>query len=376
MRILADENIPFVKQAFGAFAEVKTQNGRCFNPADVQVADVLLVRSVTRVDQALLAGSRVQFVASATAGVDHVDLDYLREAGIGFAAAPGSNANAVAEYVLSVVLSLYQRGIWEARQNVLGIIGCGHVGSRLRVLMTALGWTCLVYDPPLQAQNNLNDILWADFEMVLQADIISLHVPLEHDGPYPTHHMIDAAALARINPEALLVNTARGAVVDNRALKRHLSSHRQAVVLDVWENEPEIDTDLLSMLAIGTPHIAGYSYDARLKGTEQVYQAFCTYFGMRADFEFKEESGQSLTLQAQHPVLHQIRQAVLAAYDVRQDHRRLKIESEQNADSGAVFDRLRKTYPVRREFSNYRIVPDSGVAVDELQKFGFRIAVE
>lgn len=373
MRILADENIPFVKQAFSAFGDVQTQNGRCFNPADVRAADVLLIRSVTKVDQALLAGSRVRFVASATAGIDHVDQVYLRNRDIGFAAAAGSNANAVAEYVLSAVLSLTGHGRWETRQNVMGIIGCGHVGSRLRALMTALGWTCLVYDPPLQAENQLNDILWVDFESVLQADIISLHVPLKRGGSYPSYHMIDATALECINPNAILINTARGAVIDNSALKRHLSAQEQVVVLDVWENEPEIDPALLSRLAIGTPHIAGYSYDARLKGVESIYQAFCNYFNFQIGFEFEEKFKKVLSLQWHKDLFSQIRQGVLAAYDVCQDHRRLKAVCEQSTQVGVEFDRLRKTYPVRREFSHYQIAAEIGPAAEYLQKLGFGV---
>ncbi len=361
MKIIADENIPCVEQAFSTLGEVKLLPGRAMCARDVRAADILLVRSVTRVDEHLLRDSRVRFVGSATIGFDHVDRDYLRDRGIGFATAPGSNATSAAEYVISALLVLARRKKFRLVDKTAGIIGCGNVGARVHARLTALGVDCVVNDPPLQALGGHDDFVGLDD--ILQADIISVHVPLTRAGTHPTFHLIDADFMRRLKPGAILINTARGAVTDNRALDELLAVRDDlSVVLDVWEGEPAINTALLQKVALGTPHIAGYSLDGKLRGTEMIYQAVCKHFNLPAHWQAADElpAGQLLVVSA--PALtgsEIIRKAVLHAYDVRADDRRLrKLLSMDPAERPAYFDRLRKEYPLRREFAAITLVPE------------------
>jgi erythronate-4-phosphate dehydrogenase len=266
MRIVADANIPCVEEAFEAFGEVVVLPGRAITAEAVREAEVLLVRSVTPVNESLLAGSRVRFVATATIGTDHVDSGYLARRGIGFASAAGCNANAVAEYVVAALLELAQRHRYRLRDRTLGVIGVGNVGSRVVRYARALGMRVLRNDPPLGL-----------LEPALQADIVTLHVPLDAT----TRHMLGWENLRGFT----LINTARGAVVDNAALLKALDANRiAAAVLDVWENEPQVMPELLDVVDLGTPHIAGYSWDGKINGTRMIYEACCRYFGWPASW--------------------------------------------------------------------------------------------
>ena len=355
MKIVADENIPCVEQAFASLGEVTLVAGRELQARQLRDADILLVRSVTRVDAGLLDGSPVRFVGSATIGFDHVDLDYLQAHGIGFATAPGSNATSAAEYVVSALLALSERQQFDLAGKCVGIIGCGNVGSRVRHKLAALGVECLVNDPPLQEQGGGRDFVGLD--EILGTDIITLHVPLTHTGRHPTFHLIDEAFMARLRPHATLVNTARGAAVDNRALVRLLAARPDlSVVLDVWEGEPAIDVALLQKVALGTPHIAGYSLDGKLRGTDMIYRAVCGHFGLAGPWQAAVglPDSESLDLAGMDETdrVACLRRAVFHCYDVRRDDRRLReLLTLEPAERPGHFDRLRRDYPVRREFS-------------------------
>ena len=380
MKIIADENIPCVEQAFASLGEVTLLPGRGMQAADVRDADVLLVRSVTRVDASLLDNSPVRFVGSATIGFDHVDRDYLQERGIGFSTAPGSNATSAAEYVVSVLMVLSAQQGFELAGKTVGIIGCGNVGSRVRQRLTALGMRCLVNDPPLEAQGVQDDFV--SLEAALQADIVTLHVPLERAGQFPTFHLVNTTQLQQLVPGAIFINTARGAVADNRALDDALE-HRDdlTVVLDVWENEPAISTGLLQKVALGTPHIAGYSIDGKLRGTGMIYRAVCNHFDKPVQWHATDAMAAApayrLTRDAEAGVLATLREAVLSVYDVREDDARLRETlALPDAERSAAFDALRKNYPIRREFSESTIQMrhpgnETGML---LGKLGFRIA--
>jgi erythronate-4-phosphate dehydrogenase len=355
MKIIADENIPAVAQAFGTLGEVTLLPGRSLRASDVRAADVLLVRSVTRVGRELLEGSRVRFVASATIGFDHVDRDYLESRSIGFATAPGSNATSAAEYVVSALLALGEREGSTLPECRVGIVGCGNVGSRVRDRLASLGCECLVNDPPLLERGGHDDFV--ELGELLQADIISLHVPLERAGPHPTWHLIDGAFLRRMKPGAVLINTARGAVVDNAGLDAVLAQRRDLrAILDVWEGEPAIAANLLEKVTLGTAHIAGYSLDGKLRGTEMIYRAACDHFGCAARWSAADVLPAAETLDMRDGALGaapaRLREAVFHVYDARADDARLRglLELPQEKRA-AAFDRLRKDYPVRREFA-------------------------
>jgi len=379
MKIIADENIPAVAQAFGTLGEVTLLPGRNLKARDVCTADVLLVRSVTRVGGELLEGSRVRFVGSATIGFDHVDRDYLQSRAIGFATAPGSNATSAAEYVVSALLALGEREGFSLARRTVGIVGCGNVGSRVRDRLAALGCDCLVNDPPLRERGGHDEFV--DLDDILQADIISVHVPLEKTGRHPTWHLFDETVLRRMKPDTVLINTSRGAVVDNAALDALLARRRDLrVVLDVWEGEPAIEMRLLEKVALGTAHIAGYSLDGKLRGTEMIYRAACDFLGRAPHWDA------TTVLPAANPLdlrglpggddLERVRTAVFHTYDIRMDDERLRgLLRLPPAERPAGFDRLRKEYPIRREFAatSVRVERGAGALAKLLRGIGFHV---
>ncbi len=369
MKILADENMPLVREWFGRHGEVLTRPGRAIDANAVREVDVLLVRSVTRVDAALLAGSRVKFVGSATSGYDHIDRDGLAAAGIHFAHAPGCNAGAVVQYVLSVCCAL--RPDW--RRRVVGIVGCGAVGGRLYSVLTALGVSCRVHDPLLSDRDGIPDLTDLG-EVVRAADILCLHTPLTYTGPFPTFHMVDDRVLAALKPGCLLINAARGAVVDNAALRRRLTAAiGLTVALDVWEGEPAIDPDLCQRVAIATPHIAGYSQEGRVNGTRAVYEAFCAWRGV-PPIPPVPGASQPLVLAGG---LDPLADAVLATFDVRAEHRRMAVATAGGAAIAEVFDQLRRTSPERREFGHFQItVTGNDPLAADLRRLGFEVGAE
>jgi erythronate-4-phosphate dehydrogenase len=371
-RILADENIPLVKNAFGSLGAVRTVPGRSITAAEVQAADVLLVRSVTDVDAALLDGSDVQFVGSATIGTDHIDQAYLQECSIAFAHAPGSNADSVADYVIAALMRLAVRHRTALRGKTIGIVGRGNIGGRLARRLPALGMNVLANDPPLAeaAEDAGTSHDFASLEVVLErADIITLHVPLTHGGPHATHHLFDEETLRRMRPGAWLLNTSRGPVVDNAALRRVLDDgHLGASALDVWENEPTPDPDLMRRVDIATPHIAGYAYDGKVRGTVMLYEALCDHLGVPETWSPaaapRPKDGHPLVATPPDPALPEgeaLDHVVRSMYEIRADDTRLRATLEEPPDErGAAFSRLRKEYPRRREFSRF-VIPAGAV---------------
>lgn len=263
MKIVVDENMPYAEALFGRLGEVVAVRGRPLPAAALVGADALMVRSVTTVNQALLAGQRVRFVGTATAGTDHVDTAWLAQAGIGFSAAPGCNAIAVVEYVFSALMLLAERDGFALRDKTVGIVGVGNVGSRLQRRLTALGIRTLLCDPP-RADRGDDEQFHSLADLQREADIITFHTPLNKSGPYRTLHLADADFLRGLPPGRILINAGRGAVVDNAALLQALEAGQDLrVVLDVWEPEPMLSLPLLARVDIATPHIAGYSLEGK-----------------------------------------------------------------------------------------------------------------
>jgi erythronate-4-phosphate dehydrogenase len=379
MLIVADENIARVREAFAGFGEVRTLPGRSLSAAEVRDADVLLVRSVTPVGRELLAGSRVRFVGSATIGTDHLDIDYLDANGIAWSAAPGCNATAVAEYVLSALAAL--DGVLERLLSggVVGVIGLGNVGSRLAGRLRRLGIRCIGYDPLLDGDTV--HLPLCDLDPVLAADVVCCHVPLTRGGEFPTLHMLDAPHLARLRPGAVLLNAGRGGAVDGIALAELLRRRTDLrAVLDVWEGEPAIDRSLLGLVELGTPHIAGYSVDGKLAGTLQILEACARHCRWQLAAEpLVAEAAPSIAIDDELSGAALLRHAIHAVYDVRADDRALRdrLGAATAAAVGVEFDQLRKSYPPRREFAAVRI--DNWGALSEgnrnlLRALGFGVA--
>ncbi len=271
MKIVADENIPFARELFSEFGELTLLPGRHMRVEDVVDADALLVRSVTPVNEALLKQSKVKFVGTCTIGVDHLDIAYLQENEIRYASAPGCNANAVAQYVLS---ALAKQQKLDSSKNVV-VVGGGNVGSRVYKQLKALGMSCVCVDPFIQSKD---DMSFAQFDAIYDADIICVHTPFTVSGDFPTQHMFNQEVISKLKPGALLLNAGRGGVVDSQALLNQLQlGQRLTVVLDVWENEPGINAQLLQKVDIGTPHIAGYSFEGRVTGSLMIFRALCQF---------------------------------------------------------------------------------------------------
>jgi len=361
MKIVADANIPFVGECFSSVGEVEVFGGRRITADVLADADVLLVRSITPVNADLLAASKVRFVATATIGVDHVDIDYLQGRGIGFASAPGSNANSAAEYVVAGLLEVgAKRGIELAGKSI-GIIGVGNVGSRVASKCAALGMEVRLNDPPLARESP--DAKYVGIEELFGCDFITLHTPLTLEGRDRTYHLADERFFRSLKKGCVFVNASRGGVADSGALKSAIGAGRLgAAVLDVWEGEPEIDAELLKMVDIGTPHIAGYSLDGKIAGMIMIYEAACEYFGVEAkygvgDFLPAPAVGELRAGAEAKPDEETIRDAVRAVYDIMGDDARLRaLPDVSREEAGAFFDNLRKEYPVRREFGNTRVI--------------------
>ena len=380
MKIIADANIPFVAECFSSIGEVKVAGGREITPGIVGDADVLLVRSITPVGADLLTGSKVRFVATATIGFDHIDVDFLRRNNIGFASAPGSNANSAAEYVIAGLLEMGRKYEIDLEEKSIGIIGVGNVGSRVANKCAALGMQIYLNDPPLQRDTGEGKYLL--LKELFDCDFITLHTPLTFEGVDKTYHLADEKFFKSLKERCVFVNASRGGVVDSEALKTAIRSGRlRAVLLDVWENEPNIDMELLETVDIGTPHIAGYSLDGKIAGMIMIYKAVCEYFGLEAEFEIEDFLPEPAVRQLRIETSTNNEQDALAdavqkIYNIREDDARLRRVCDKPVEKrGEFFDSLRKNYPVRREFQNTRIVSESSCKsiADKLAGIGFKI---
>ena len=383
MKIVADENIPFVREAFSALGEVTAMPGRAMTADALAGAEVLLVRSITKVNAELLDGSGIRFVGTATIGEDHVDKAYLARHGIGFASAPGCNANSVGQYIVSVLLTLAESFEFSLEGLRLGIVGVGNVGSRVFGKATALGMKCVLNDPPLAAATK-GDV-YRPIEEIHDCDIVTLHVPLTQEGPHATHHLAGERFLWNMRPGSILINSSRGPVVDEAALRGALESgHIRACVMDVWEGEPAIDAAMLERAFLGTPHIAGYSFDGKVNGTRQVYESACRFLDMRPQWDPSPllpppECPEVIVDGESADPFDALRAAVYAVYDVRKDDQAMRalLDADESERPG-LFDQLRKEYPRRREFFNTkaRIKPENEELRTRLAGIGFNFEEE
>ncbi len=377
MKIVADSKILFAREAFADVADVSVVETQAISPAILRDADALVIRSETRADEHLLGGSPVKFVATSTIGIDHVDTGYLQRRGIGFASAPGSNANSVAEYLVAALLVLAARQGTSLRGKAIGVVGVGNVGKIVVRYARALGLSVLQNDPPLARETG--DPVFLPLDELMNADIVTLHVPLTKAGVDRTYHLFDADRIRRMKPGSVLINTSRGSVVETEGIKGALrSGHLAAGVLDVWEEEPAIDVELLALAALGTSHIAGYSYDGKVNGVVMIHKAMCEYFGLHSAWTAPTDAGGGLQGPIPVSANADFEAALLAAiktcYDIEIDDRDLRTLLRLPAPERAkYFRRLRAEYRVRREFPNYWVViPDDNMLLrDVFRTLGF-----
>jgi len=370
VKILVDENMPYAGELFSRLGDVQAVRGRPL-PAEALVgADALMVRSVTKVNAELLSGTSVRFVGTATAGTDHVDDKWLSDNDIGFSAAPGCNAIAVVEYVFSALMMLAERDGFDLREKTVGIVGVGNVGSRLNRRLRALGVQTLLCDPPSAAKGDAETFYPLE-KLVQDADILTFHTPLNKTGDDKTLHLVDADLLAALPENRILINAARGPIVDNAALLAALKNGKKlSVILDVWEPEPELSLALLDLVDIGTPHIAGYSLEGKARGTTQVFEAYSEFIGQPQHVALSEllpvPEMASVTV---HGALDQakLKRLMHLVYDVRRDDAPLR----RVAGQAGEFDRLRKHYQERREWSSLCVKCDDNASVELLNALGF-----
>ncbi|WP_322844247.1 4-phosphoerythronate dehydrogenase PdxB [Pseudomonas sp. B33.4] len=359
MLIVADENIPLLDAFFAGFGEIRRVPGRSIDRATVEQADVLLVRSVTNVNRALLEGSKVRFVGTCTIGTDHLDLEYFSEAGITWSSAPGCNARGVVDYVLGSLMTLAEIEGVDLTQRTYGVVGAGEVGGRLIKVLKGLGWNVKVCDPPRQAAEGGD---YVSLEQIIeQCDVISLHTPLTRSGDGATWHLFEQLRLQQLKPGAWLINAARGPVVDNAALRNVLLDREDLqAVLDVWEAEPEVDVALAELCVLATPHIAGYSLDGKQRGTAQIYQAYCEFIAQPARIQLADLLPSpwlsQVTLHADSDPAWALAMLCRGVYDPRRDDADFRRSLVGNVgEQRAAFDVLRKQYPVRREIEGLKV---------------------
>ncbi|WWO99117.1 MAG: DUF3410 domain-containing protein [Candidatus Dasytiphilus stammeri] len=376
MKILVDENIPHAYKLFSKIGKVLLISGRKIPKDLLDIADALLVRSVTKVDATLLEGKNIKFVGTTTAGTDHIDENFLRNNGIFFAAAPGCNAIAVAEYVISAILTLAERDNFSLKDRIIGIIGVGHVGYCLHKKLLALGIRTILCDPPLAARRQ-QGIFSSLNEVVCQADILTLHTPLLTQGPWKTQYLFNSTLLSSLKPNSILINASRGPVVENLALLELLKNRNDlSIVLDVWENEPALSLSLLDKVDIGTAHIAGYTLEGRMRGTIQILTALRQFLGQPQPL---------VTLKKLLPIakIHYVRmngklnqvtltRLVHLVYNIRYDDALLR-KTIQNPSG---FDLLRKKYRERREWSSLDIQCNNANTASILKNIGFNAFYE
>ncbi len=356
MKAVVDENIFDLDGTFAPRLELFKKHGRAITASDLDDADVLLVRAVTRVDEALLARSPVRFVGTVTIGTDHLDTDWFEEAGITWASAPGSNADAAAQYTLGMILLACRRLGRDPRSQRVGIIGHGNVGRRLHALLDALGLDCVIRDPKRASGGELPDV---PLEAALGCDVVCLHTPLTRDGPWPTAGLIDADTLAAMPAGALLVNSARGGVVDEKALQAALDRGAVHAALDVWPREPTIAPALLEAATVASPHVAGYSLEGKARGTRMILDAFLDGLG-EASAAGEATSGDDAPaerLELPPDAVDGVTDAVIAATRVERDDRWMR---EANPLTPEVFDALRRAHTPRHEFSRIAVRAPAG----------------
>ena len=348
MKIIADENLAFTDYFFSEFGKVEHRGGRLLQHEDVQDADALVIRSVTKVNHALIDHSALKFVGSATIGTDHMDLAALQQQGIAWSNAPGCNAQAVTEYVITALLHLRPELLQQEQKFILGIIGLGNVGRRLAHMAKLLDWQVIGYDPYVQLDQIENVSL---DELLQRSHAISIHVPLTKTGDYPTYHLINAQTLAYLSDQTILINSARGPVIEEAALIEDIQKTQRQVVLDVFEHEPVISEQLLDLVSLVTPHIAGYSLEGKARGTQMVYQAFCQHFGFQAKKTFESQLPVCKSYFQNFPLKQALQQHLSEIYDIQRDDQHLRACIKNGKVDQQAFDRLRKEYPLRREWA-------------------------
>ncbi|OFY61433.1 MAG: erythronate-4-phosphate dehydrogenase [Bacteroidetes bacterium RBG_13_42_15] len=373
MRIIADDKIPFLKGVLEPFAEVTYLPGNQINRTNIMGSDALLVRTRTRCNSELLAGTPVKYIGTATIGFDHIDTAFCEENNIKWISAPGCNSSSVQQYIAAALLRISAESGLSLKGRTIGIVGVGNVGSKVQNLANVLGMNVLLNDPPRERKEGKNNFVGLD-QLLIESDIITLHVPLNMDGEDRTFHMFNNEVFSKVKRRCWLINSSRGEVVETEALKNALSGERiGGAVIDVWEREPEIDIPLMHMAFLATPHIAGYSADGKANGTAMIVKNLCESFNIPLTSWYPSEVPGThdpvLEIDCAGKTSEEIvRKAVNHTYNIVEDDVRLRFDPSR-------FEKERENYPVRREFSYYSINLNDGNEEAEklLRDLGFKV---
>jgi erythronate-4-phosphate dehydrogenase len=371
MKIYYEDSMPYAAEFFSDLGESVKFSHKTITPEMIADADVLLTRSTTKVTPSLLAkANKLKFVGTATAGTDHVDKDFLQTKGIPFVSAGGCNAVAVAEYVLSTLFVMAAKYDWQVPGKTVGIVGAGHVGTALTKHLSALGIDYKLCDPPLQDAGDPRSFV--NMEEIMQCDVITLHVPWIKDGLYPTENMFNADRLSQLSDEQILINACRGEVLDNHgALDLFEQGRKFRLVLDVWDNEPDINFDLIPHTSLATAHIAGHTIEGKARGTEMLYTALCELLEVSpvkilSDY-LPVAKPSSIEMQNNQDYWYGMSDLILDVYNISDDDSQFK----DNVDSGEKFRYIRKHYPIRREFSAIKVNTGNFVHSKAIYDLGF-----
>jgi erythronate-4-phosphate dehydrogenase len=373
VRIIADDKIPFLKGVLEPFAEVTYLPGNQINRDSALGSDALLVRTRTKCNSELLNGTGVKFIGTATIGFDHIDTDYCEKNNIKWTNAPGCNSSSVQQYIAAALLRIAAESGFSLKDRTLGIIGVGYVGSKVQKLANAFGMKVILNDPPRERKEGKGNFVNLE-HLLHESDIITIHVPLNMEGPDKTFHLFGDETFGMVKKGSWLINSSRGEVVDTESLKNALSGEKIAgAVIDVWEREPEIDIPLMHMAFLATPHIAGYSADGKANGTAMIVRFLCESFAIPLTDWYPSEvpisQGPWMTIDCNRKSTGEIvRNAVFHAYNIVEDDIRLRFDPSR-------FEKERENYPVRREFSYYTInLKDGNEEIEKLLKdLGFNI---
>ena len=376
MKVIIDDKIPYIKGALEPFAEVIYLPGSKTTPEVVKDADAIITRTRTHCNEKLLSGSSVKFIATATIGYDHIDTGYCERNNIRWTNAPGCNSSSVEQYIASALMVLSDKKGINLSEKTIGIVGVGNVGSKVARIAEILGMKVLLNDPPRARSEGHAGFVELD-HILETADIITLHVPLNMEGIDKTYHLADESFFAKMRNNPILINSCRGEVVDTPALKEAIKSGRvSGAVIDCWEKEPNIDLELLGLVDLATPHIAGYSKDGKANGTSMSVQALSRFFGLGIDnwvcqnIELPDVT--EIVIDGENKSEQEIlSEAVLATYDIRRDDQQLR-------NSVETFEKQRGDYPVRREFPVFTVNAKniSEKTKEKLRKIGFKVNVK
>ncbi|MBL7971978.1 MAG: 4-phosphoerythronate dehydrogenase PdxB [Prolixibacteraceae bacterium] len=373
MKVVIDDKIPYIRGAFESSAEVVYLPGSKTTPEVVKDADAIVTRTRTICNEKLLAGSSVKFIATATIGYDHIDTDYCETAGIKWTNAPGCNSKSVEQYIASTLMVLAETRNLRLKDLCIGVVGVGNVGSKVARISELFGMKVLKNDPPRERAEGSAEFVSLK-QVMEEADIITLHVPLNMKGEDATFHLGNDVFFSGLKKKPVVINSCRGEVLDTLAVKNALKNNQiSGFVCDCWENEPDIDLELLALTEIATPHIAGYSKDGKATGTEMSVQAISKHFGLGLEnwkasgIEFPEKpvfelNGSGLSEQ------QIVSKAILHTYDIRKDDADFRKDVTK-------FEQLRGDYPTRREFPAFTVVPENigKETLDLLHKLEFQI---